>query len=60
MAKTSNSGKTLNVNYDVMSILPTYVHDYITNFHWNISHNLMIQYPSLRLLVMQVIIPAED
>jgi hypothetical protein len=61
MANTSNSGKThdvgpltetLNLNSDVMSILPTYVSDYITN--------LLIHFPALRLLVMQVIIPAED
>jgi hypothetical protein len=50
----------LNLNVNNIHHLPLLVNDYILNNHRNIPHDLLSQYPQLRLLVIQVIIHVED
>jgi hypothetical protein len=51
-----------NINKEKIFIntFPSKVSDYITNFNWNIPPDVVLMFPTISLLVLQITIPDED
>jgi len=50
----------LNLSDTEANNYPQFVCDFISNFHWNIPHDITNRFPALNLLVRKVTLPLED